>query len=135
MRIVVDAMGSDNNPGPDVAGAVMAARKLKDTIILVGDEQLIKAELAKHDTNGLSIEIVHASQVITMDDKPSLVVREKKDSSMHVGINLVKTGDARCICDRWQYRCSFRCGHAAQYRSWTNSGIKRPALGVIFPYT
>ena len=63
MRIVVDAMGSDNNPKPDVAGSVMAAREYGDTIILVGDEALIHSELSSHDTNGLSIEVVRELSV------------------------------------------------------------------------
>jgi phosphate acyltransferase len=94
MRIVVDAMGSDNHPAADVAGAVMAARTFGDTIILVGDEAQIEAELAQHNTADLSLEIKHASQVITMTDKPGDASRAKKDSSMHVGLNLVKEGAA-----------------------------------------
>ncbi|MCK5921181.1 MAG: hypothetical protein KAG66_09585, partial [Methylococcales bacterium] len=57
MRIVIDAMGSDNNPQPDVAGAVLAAREFGDSIILVGDQAIVEAELAKHDTAGLTIEV------------------------------------------------------------------------------
>ena len=94
MRIVIDAMGSDNYPAPDVAGAVMEARDSDDTIILVGQEAVINAELEKHDADGLSLQVVNAEQIITMEDKPSRVVREKRDSSMHVGLNLVKAGEA-----------------------------------------
>jgi len=81
MRIVVDAMGSDDHPAPDVAGGVMAAREFGDAIILVGDQARIEAELAKHNTSGLSLEVVHASEVITMADKPGTASRGKKDSS------------------------------------------------------
>ena len=133
MRIVVDAMGSDNNPGPDVGGAVMAARKLKDTIILVGDEQLIKTELANHDIHGLSIEVVHADQVITMDDKPSLIVREKLNSSMHVGINLVKSGDADAFVTVGNTGAALGVAMLRNVGLGRIPGIKRPALGVIFP--
>src|SRR5688572_9770317 len=94
MRIVVDAMGSDTHPEPDVAGAVMAAREFGDEIILVGDESRIKAELAKHNTAGLSLSVQHASQVIEMTDKPADASRAKKDSSMHVGLALVRDGQA-----------------------------------------
>ena len=80
MRIVVDAMGSDNRPGPDVAGAVLAAREMQATLILVGDEAQVRAELAKHDTAGLSLEVVHAGQVIEMTDSPTEAAKEKPNS-------------------------------------------------------
>lgn len=133
MRIVVDAMGSDNNPTPDVAGAVMAARKLKDTIILVGNEATIKAELAKHDTGGLPLEIAHASQVVTMEDKPSRVLREKKDSSMHIGINMVKSGDADAFVTVGNTGAVLGVAMLRSTGLGRIKGIKRPALGVIFP--
>ena len=94
MRIVLDAMGSDRCPVPDVEGAVLAARAYGDTVILVGDETAIRQELTKHKTDGLLIEVVHAPQAITMDDKPSQVVRAKPDSSMAVGMALVRDGKA-----------------------------------------
>jgi glycerol-3-phosphate acyltransferase PlsX len=94
MRIVLDAMGSDQYPGPDVAGAVLAAQEWGDEIILVGREQEIRQELARHDTDGLKLEIVHAPEVIEMDDEPAWAAREKRDSSMHVGMRLVRDGEA-----------------------------------------
>ena len=133
MRIVVDAMGSDDNPTPDVAGSVMAAREYGVTIILVGDEELIRSELADHDSDGLSIEIVHASQVITMEDKPSLVLREKKDSSMHVGINLVKTGAADAFVTAGNTGAALGIAMLRNVGLGRIPGIKRPALGVNFP--
>ena len=67
MRIAVDAMGSDNYPGPDVGGAVLAAHRWPgDEIILVGDEARVEAELAKHATEGLRLRVIHASQMISM---------------------------------------------------------------------
>ena len=133
MRIVVDAMGSDDNPTPDVAGSVMAAREYGVTIILVGDEELIRSELADHDSDGLSIEIVHAGQVITMEDKPSLVLREKKDSSMHVGINLVKTGAADAFVTAGNTGAALGIAMLRNVGLGRIPGIKRPALGVNFP--
>ena len=93
MRIVVDAMGSDKRPAPDVEGAVAAARDYADTIILVGNESKIKTELAKHDTTALQIEIVHAQEEVAMTDAPSVVARSKPQSSMHVGLNMVRDGE------------------------------------------
>ena len=92
MRIVLDAMGTDNYPAPDVEGAVLAAREWGDEIILVGDEAQVKAELEHHDTDGLKLELVHASQVIEMTDKPAEAAKAKTDSSMRVGMNLVRDG-------------------------------------------
>lgn len=133
MRIVVDAMGSDNNPGPDVAGSVMAAREYGDTIILVGDEELIRSELAGHVTNNLSIEVVNADQAITMDDKPSLVVREKQDSSMHVGINMVKIGAADAFVTAGNTGAALGIAMLRTVGLGRIPGVKRPALGVNFP--
>lgn len=133
MRIVVDAMGSDNNPTPDVAGSVMAAREYGDTIILVGDQALIHSELSGHDTNGLSIEIVHAEQAITMEDKPSQVLRDKKDSSMHVGINMVKTGAADAFVTAGNTGAALGIAMLRNVGLGRIPGVKRPALGVNFP--
>lgn len=94
MRIVVDMMGSDNFPVPDVEGALLAAREYGETLILVGDESLVKKELAKHDTAGLPLEIVHAPEAVSMTDKPSAVGKSKPNSSIHVGTRLVKDGQA-----------------------------------------
>src|SRR5574341_1042513 len=94
MRIVVDAMGTDSHPAPDVAGAVQAAREWGDEIILVGDQSRVEAELAKHSTAGLKIEVAHASQTIEMIDKPADSAKHKPDSSMHVETRLVADGNA-----------------------------------------
>ena len=133
MRIVVDAMGSDNNPGPDVAGSVLAAREFGDTIVLVGDEQLIRSELAGHDTEGLALEIVHTGQAIGMEDIPSLVVREKPDSSMHVGINLVKSGAADAFVTAGNTGAALGIAMLRNVGLGRIPGVKRPALGVNFP--
>jgi len=66
MKIVVDAMGSDSRPVNDVAGAVDAAREFGVSLMLVGPEPLLRAELAKFKTDGLPIEVVHASEVVEM---------------------------------------------------------------------
>lgn len=94
MKIVVDAMGGDIGPEVTVAGAVEAARELGVALILVGQEAKIQPELARHDRTGLSISVVDAAQEITMEDKPGDVVRSKPQSSMHVGMRLVRQGEA-----------------------------------------
>ncbi len=131
MRIVLDAMGSDNYPTPDVAGAVMAAQEWGDEIILVGREDAIRQELAHHDTAGLELEIVHAAEVIEMDDEPAWAAREKKNSSMHVGMNLVRDGEAD------GYVTAGNTGGvlavATLHTLRRIQGVKRPALVAILP--
>ena len=133
MRIALDAMGSDNYPAPDVAGAVLAARELGYMIILVGDEALIRAELTRQDAAGLALEVVPAAQVIAMDDKPSAVVREKKDSSMHVGMALVKSGAADAFVTAGNTGAALGIAMLRNVGLGRIPGILRPAMGVIFP--
>jgi len=129
MRIVLDAMGSALHPGPVVEGAVLAAREFGDTIVLVGDETTIKAELQKHQTAGLSLEIVHAAQKVTMEDKPGVVGRAKPESSMHVGMQLVRDGqgDAFVTAGNTGAAMSIATLHTLK----RIRGIHRPALTAI----
>ncbi len=131
MRIAIDAMGSDSYPVPDVGGGVLAAKELNHTILLVGDNDIIKNELSKHDTNGLKLEIVPAAQVVTMTDKPSTVGKSKPQSSMHVGMNLVKDGQA----DAFVTMGNTGAAHAIAtlYTLRRIPGVKRPALSGIYP--
>lgn len=130
MRIVVDAMGSDRYPGPDVAGAVLSAREWNDEIVLVGDKERIQTELTKHTTTGLKIEIVHASQVIEMTDKPANSATHKRDSSMHVGLELVRDGKADAFVTAGNTGSALAAAILTLKRI---RGIKRPALTAIFP--
>ncbi|GAB4524366.1 MAG: phosphate acyltransferase PlsX [Anaerolineae bacterium] len=131
MRIVVDAFGSDNRPVPDVEGAVEAARHLDDTIILVGHQDRIYQELDKHQARGL-VDVVDASQEILMVDKPSTVGKEKPHSSMHIGMNMVKEGQA----DAFVTAGNTGAAHAIAMLNTLGRirGIKRPALSIIFPF-
>src|SRR5262245_25379142 len=126
MRIVVDAMGSDACPVPDVDGAVQAARESGELIILVGDKSAVERELAKHNTAGLSLEIVHASQAVDMHDKPSQVGRTKKDSSMMVGLNMVRDGTADAFVTAGNTGAALALATLHTLRRIR--GVKRPAL-------
>ncbi len=132
MRIVVDAMGSDDRPGPDVGGAVLAAREMPATLILVGDEAQVRAELAKHDTAGLSLEVVHAGQAIEMTDGPTEAAKEKRDSSMHVGLGLVQRGEADAFVTMGNTGAVLTI--ATLFTLRRIRGVKRPALTAIFPH-
>lgn len=129
MRIVVDAFGSDSCPGPDVAGAAMAARAWKDEIILVGPEERTRQELAKHDVSDLSIRIVHAPDVLTMVDH-SDDVRSKEDSSIRVGMRLVRDGKADAFVSAGN---TIACLASAIFDLRRIRGIRRPALCITYP--
>src|SRR5271168_542826 len=92
--IALDAMGSDRAPKPEIEGAIHAARQYGVRVLLVGPEAVIKSELDRHSSaQRLPIEIVNASEYITMDDKVD-AIRAKRDSSMRVGLRLVREGQA-----------------------------------------
>jgi phosphate acyltransferase len=129
MRIVVDAMGSDQYPEPDVAGAVLAAKEYGDTVILVGDQKVIEKELIKHETQGLKLEVIHAEQVITMEDKPSQVGKAKPRSSMHIGMGLVKDGLAEGFVTAGNSGAALAIAILSTLKRIP--GVKRPAMGQV----
>ncbi len=129
MRIALDAMGSDSFPGPDVGGAVLAAREFGDTILLVGDPARIEPELAKRQTAGLKLEVVPASEIVTMLDKPSVVGKAKPNSSMHIGMNLVKDGKADAFVTAGNTGAALSI--ATLFTLRRIPGVKRPALSAF----
>jgi len=133
MRIVLDAMGSDRAPGPDVAGAVQAAQRFGQEIVLVGREKEIERELASHDTDGLPLSVVHAGQVVEMHEHPSQAVRSKPDSSMVVGMALVRDGKADAFVSAGNSGGVLAAALTGAGRIGRIKGIRRPALSIIFP--
>lgn len=94
MKILLDAMSGDNAPLEIIKGASMAAQAYPEhKLVLVGDENVISDICVKHNISVEGIEILHAPSVITMEDKPLAVVREKRDSSMSVGLKQLSQGD------------------------------------------
>lgn len=134
VKIVVDAMGSDDFPSPDIIGAVAAAREYGVEIILVGDEKLIKPILDLQKPGNLPIQIVHAPEMLTMQDKGmSLVLKARRPNSknsMAVGIDLVKSGDAQAFVTAGNTGAA---SVTSYFRLGTIPGIDRPALAPIFP--
>uniref|UniRef100_A0A7C1JLL0 Phosphate acyltransferase n=1 Tax=Caldilinea aerophila TaxID=133453 RepID=A0A7C1JLL0_9CHLR len=130
MNIALDAMGGDHAPEAIVAGAVEAARIYGVTVSLVGQPNVIEAELKKHDTKGLNLPIVPASQVIAMDEKPAAAVRAKPDSSMVVGCKMVKRNEAQAFVSAGNTGGVLAAGilHVGRIK-----GILRPALIGPFP--
>jgi glycerol-3-phosphate acyltransferase PlsX len=130
MKILVDAMGGDYAPAVVVDGAVQAARDLGLEITLIGRQGPVEAELSRHDTTGLTLNVHNATEVIEMDEHPAAAVRAKKDSSMVVGMELIKQHEADAF---------FSAGNsggalaAALFRLGRIRGIQRPALSTTFP--
>ncbi len=130
MRIVLDAMGGDHAPAAVVDGGVQAAREYGVEVVLTGQREAVEPELAKHDTAGLSLPIVHTSQVIEMDEHPALAVKAKKDSSMVVGMQMVKRGEADAFVTMGNSGGALA---AALLYLGRLRGIKRPAISTVFP--
>src|SRR5271156_763873 len=97
ITIALDAMGGDHAPRVEVDGGGQAARELGVRVLLVGIEATVRQELNRHKVHDLPIEVVNASDVITMSDSPSHVFRRKKESSLHVAARLVRDGKATAL--------------------------------------
>ncbi|ADV81158.1 phosphate acyltransferase PlsX [Terriglobus saanensis] len=129
--IVLDAMGSDKAPEPELRGAILACRHLPVRIHLVGPEDKIRPALRAHlKGENLPIEIVHASEWISMDDKAASSVRSKKDSSMRVGLKLVREGKARGFVTAGNTGAAMA---TAKMVLGALNGVDRPALATILP--
>ncbi len=128
--IALDAMGSDKAPKPEIEGALQAARHHGAHVLLVGPEPQLKAELARYPgARRLAIEIVHAGEVITMDDKVE-AVRAKRDSSIRVGLRLVRDGRADGFVTAGNTGAAMA---AAKMVLGGLPGVDRPALAAAFP--
>jgi glycerol-3-phosphate acyltransferase PlsX len=123
-------MGGDRAPQVVVEGAVQAARDLGLEVILVGQQEAVDALVGEYDTDGLALSVQHASQVIEMHEHPAAAVKSKKDSSMIVGMELVKRHEADAF-----YTAGNSGGALASalFRLGRIRGIKRPALSTVFP--
>jgi glycerol-3-phosphate acyltransferase PlsX len=130
ITIAVDAMGGDHAPRPEIEGAVQAARELGVRIFLVGLAAELKKELAKYPHRGLPIEIVPATEVITMDDSPTQAFRKKKDSSAHVATKLVRGGQADALVSAGNTGAVMA---VARFGLGTLSSVDRVALAAPFP--
>ena len=129
--IALDAMGSDRAPRPEVEGAIQAARQYGVRVLLVGSQDVIRLELARHiGADALPIEVVHASEVITMDDKAAQAVRAKRDSSMRVGLRLVREGRAAGFVTAGNTGAAMA---TAKMVLGALPGVDRPALAASFP--
>jgi glycerol-3-phosphate acyltransferase PlsX len=132
--IVVDAMGSDRAPEPEIRGAILACRHYDVRVHLVGPEEVLRPALARQlrwpDSSEPNIQIVHASEWISMEDKAAQAVRAKRDSSMRVGLRMVREGTATAF---------FTAGNTGAAMATAKmvlgmlAGVHRPALATILP--
>ena len=130
-RVVVDAMGGDYAPEWIIRGAVEAINEgAKAQIILTGKEDVIKKELAKYTYDQSKIEVVNATEEITCHEAPVHAVRSKKDSSLVVGLNMVKNGEADAIISAGSSGAILAGGQLVVGRS---KGVKRSPLAPLLP--
>ena len=128
--IALDAMGSDRAPKPEIEGAILAARQYGVRVLLVGPESIVRPELDRHRAaTTLPIEIVPASEFITMDDKVD-AIRAKRDSSMRVGLRMVREGQAAGFVTAGNTGAAMA---TAKVVLGAVPGVDRPALAAVFP--
>ena len=124
-------MGSDRAPKPEIEGAIQASRRFGIHVALVGPEETLQAELSRHPfSRSLPITVVHASEVITMEDKAVQAVRAKRDSSMRVGSRLVREGKAAAFISAGNTGAAMA---TAKMVLGGLPGVDRPALVAIIP--
>ena len=130
MRIAVDVMSGDNAPLEIIKGAVEAAEAFEAEIVVVGDENIVSDIAVKNEIDISKLQIVNATSVITMEDKPMCVVREKKDSSMSVGLRMVANGEADAFVSAGNTGALITGATLIVKRIL---GINRPAIASVLP--
>lgn len=130
MHIVLDAMGSDNHPEPELHAVVEAAVRWKEPIYLTGPESLLQQRLLELNPPSDLVRIVHAPEVLSMTDKPARAAKGKAQSSMAVGIDLLKQGVADAFVTAGNTGGAMANG---LFRLGRIRGLKRPGLATVFP--
>lgn len=130
MRIVLDAMGSDTHPVPELEAALATTAHSQDEIFLVGPEEELHARLRQMASNYPLIRVVHAPEVLEMTDKPAENARRKTQNSMSVGMNLVKAREADAFITAGNTGGAMA---TALFQLGRIRGVKRPALTALFP--
>jgi len=130
VRIAVDGMGSDKAPVVEVNGVIAAAKEYGYDIILVGDEEVLKKELAKHKPYPKNISIYHAAEVVGMSEPATTPIRKKRDSSISICVELVKSGKADALVSAGNTGAVV-C--AAVLHLGLLPGVERPGIAIVFP--
>jgi len=129
-RIAVDAMGTDAAPGPEVEGAILAVRERLAEVVLVGPQDVLGRELGRREARGLDIEVVHASEAVTMSEAAAKAFRRKRDSSLRVAARLVREGKADGFISAGNTGAVMA---TAKITLGALEGVERPALAAVFP--
>lgn len=129
-KIAIDVMGGDHAPYETIKGCIEASKQTKSKLILVGNEAVITEELKKYTYSSAQITIVNAQEVITMEDAPVQAIRRKKDSSMVVGLNLVKEKKADAFVSAGNTGALLAGATLIVGRL---KGVERPGLASLIP--
>ena len=130
IRVALDAMGGDRGPEVNIEGAVTAARQHGATVILVGVEDELQRHLRQHDTRGLPLTVRHAPEVVEMGESPMAALRRKKHSSIRIGLELVKRGEADAFVSAGNTGAVMA---TALVVLGPLPGVERPAIAVVVP--
>ncbi len=130
MPIVLDGMGSDQYPEPEIQAAVLAASELGEEILLVGNQEILEPKLKAATKSNLPIRIVHAPDMVDMDDKAVDSARKKPENSMAIGMQLVKNGEAQAFVTAGNTGAAYFHAVTILRRM---QGISRPALTTSIP--
>lgn len=130
MKIVVDAMGGDYAPQAIVAGVIEAIKEFKVPIALVGVKEKVEEELKKYHYPKESIEIIHAPEVVEMHEPATVAIRRKRDSSISVGVELLKNHDYAAFVSAGN---TGACVAASSFILGMIPGVERPAIGLTIP--
>jgi glycerol-3-phosphate acyltransferase PlsX len=131
MKIALDAMGGDHAPAATVSGAVNFVNVCKDTdIVLVGDESVLLSELRNKKYPKSRLTLLHASEVIGMDEPPMSAIKKKKDSSLAVAVDIVKQKEADAVVSAGNSGAAMAL---ALLRFGKLPGVHRPAIATIMP--
>ncbi|MGQ0809683.1 MAG: phosphate acyltransferase PlsX [Nitrospiraceae bacterium] len=130
MKIAVDAMGGDHGPAPVIEGAMQAAHELDIDVILVGDEVQLKHECGRAGCRTPRVTVRHAPQIVEMHESPAAVARKKRDSSIWIATELVKSGEASAVISPGNTGASMV---AAFFVFGVIKGVERPAIATLLP--
>jgi glycerol-3-phosphate acyltransferase PlsX len=132
VRVAIDAMGGDNAPGVEVEGALAAAKESAGAIevVLVGRRDLLEAEIARHGGAGLPVSVVHADEVVTMEDSPASAVRRKRNASIVVASELHKRGEVAGLVSAGNTGAVVA---SALLGLGMLPNVRRPAIASLFP--
>ena len=130
MAIILDAMGSDNYPTPEILGAIEAKNKVEEDIILVGDKEVIIDKMIELSIDEKTFQIVHAPEIVEMWEKPVESARKKPNNSMAIGIRHIKNDTGSAFVTAGNTGGAMFNGLRELGRM---KGVQRPALSTLFP--